>query len=121
MSGGAFSYIHRKDIPTYLSTEHRCLRDMIGFLYCRDEYAAASHLKWLWNEIDDRGYDADLSDLEERWEDLMFVLRAAEWWASGDIGRELFQDKWESYTYKRDTVPMADDITELAQSEADTQ
>lgn len=106
MSGGSFDYLCQKDWPEALGQTG--FREMIHYLR---EIEAGTE----WNApVPGAGRAADemqaLQDavdaFEPLWERLRPLLKAAEWWRSGDWGRDYFVDSLAEYeTSKTVTEP----------------
>ncbi|EMA09933.1 hypothetical protein SAMN05443574_12433 [Haloarcula vallismortis] len=111
MSGGFFDYIHRKDVEELRSRPNRDnLQQLIGFLRVEEYDAAAEEFEQFYRAVQNSSKSVDWSDahggdesseaapgLEYWWNQLKWVAKAAEWWASGDTGERRFRESWSEY------------------------
>lgn len=97
MSGGSFDYLYRKldDADYFKLDTMRQLIAMENWLREQGKHEPANELLKLRLECDTQLQR--LTTMSHRLED---VMRVAEWWCSGDMGEDQFDETWAKFNGK---------------------
>jgi hypothetical protein len=86
MSGGSFDYLYSKELDISLSNEIEMLNYAISSLRAEGSNQVADDLK----AFTDKMYKVQ-EELWQEWQSFTAVLKALEWWYSGDTREEEFR------------------------------
>lgn len=98
MSGGSFDYLYLdlEDPEKILGTPH-CLREMEEYLRGRGKHEIADEI--LRFRLDVEAHARRLMTMGGRLKD---VVKAVEWWASGDWGEDQVDNVWHRFLWGND-------------------